>query len=72
MNYLLWTIFCAPFAVQVLLKVYGHDYKHFTQIKNKYFIMYLFNFHRSFLHLLNYLQQYLLRLSIHLGADILQ
>ena len=31
----------------------GHGFEHFTQIKNKYFIMYLFIFHRSSPHLLS-------------------
>ena len=35
------------------IKVFVSDFEHFTKIKNKYFNMYLFNFHRSFLHLLS-------------------
>ena len=43
--------------ISYILKGYVHGFEHFTKIKNKYFIMYLFNSHRSFLHLLSKLQQ---------------
>ena len=43
-----------------------------TLIKNKYLIKYFLKCHWPFLHLQSLLQQYLLGLSKHMAADILQ